>query len=68
MMVAWAGMASGGYLGGVLFDASLSYTPSFLLAGMSGVLNLAVIAAFGATRNTTMIPYGKRKSAGAHTM
>ena len=68
MMVAWAGMASGGYLGGVLFDASMSYTLSFLLAGMSGVLNLVVIAAFGATRNTTMIPYGKRKSAGAHTM
>jgi MFS family permease len=68
MMVAWAGMASGGYLGGVLFDASMSYTLSFLLAGMSGVLNLVVIAAFGATRNTTMIPYGKQKSAGAHTM
>src|SRR5215213_323231 len=26
MMVAWAGMASGGYLGGVLYDVSLSYT------------------------------------------
>ena len=46
MMVAWAGKASGGYVGGVLFDLSLSYTLSFLLAGMAGVLNLAVIGAF----------------------
>src|SRR5262245_24386574 len=30
MMVAWTGMASGGYVGGVLFDLSLSYTLSFL--------------------------------------
>ena len=29
MMVAWAGMAAGGYVGGVLFDLSLSYTLSF---------------------------------------
>jgi len=50
MMVAWAGMAFGGYVGGVLFDLSLSYTLSFLLAGMAGVLNLAVIGAF-ATRS-----------------
>jgi hypothetical protein len=68
MMVAWAGMASGGYLGGVLFDMSLSYTSSFLLAGISGVLNLAVI---GAAATITTIPvklHGKQKSAGAHTM
>jgi MFS family permease len=45
MMIAWAGMATGGYAGGVLFDLSGSYTLSFVLAGMSGVLNLAVIAA-----------------------
>jgi MFS family permease len=56
MMVAWAGMAAGGYLGGVLFDLSLSYTFSFLLAGMSGVLNLAVIAAFAMTKNVSSIP------------
>jgi len=43
MMVAWAGMATGGYLGGLLFDLSGSYTVSFVLAGMSGVLNLAVV-------------------------
>jgi MFS family permease len=45
MMIAWAGMATGGYVGGVLFDLWQSYTPSFVLAGMSGVLNLAVIGA-----------------------
>jgi MFS family permease len=56
MMVAWAGMASGGYVGGVLFDLWLSYTLSFLLAGMAGVLNLAVIGAFARTRNVSSIP------------
>lgn len=45
MMVAWAGMAAGGYMGGVLFDFSRSYMLSFLLAGVAGVLNLAVIGA-----------------------
>jgi len=55
MMVAWAGMASGGYLGGLLFDASLSYTLSFMLAGAAGVLNLAVIGAL-AMRNAVSIP------------
>jgi MFS family permease len=69
MMVAWAGMASGGYLGGALFDLSRSYTPSFFLAGMSGVLNLAVIAAFAATKNSAAVPAKVTgKSAGAHTM
>jgi len=56
MMVAWAGMASGGYVGGVLFDMSLSYTLSFMLAGAAGVLNLAVIGALAATRNASSIP------------
>jgi MFS family permease len=57
MMVAWAGMASGGYLGGVLFDLWLSYTPSFFLAGMAGVLNLAVIGEFARTKN---VPRSRR--------
>jgi hypothetical protein len=69
MMVAWVGMAAGGYLGGVLFDLSQSYTTSFLLAGMSGVLNLVVIAAYAATKNSSAMPIKlKGKSAGAHTM
>jgi MFS family permease len=56
MMVAWAGMASGGYVGGVLFDLSLSYTLAFLVAAMAGVLNLAVIGAFATTKNVFVIP------------
>jgi MFS family permease len=69
MMVAWAGMASGGYVGGVLFDLSLSYTPSFALAGLSGVMNLAVIGALAATKDFAAIsvkPGSKQKSADAH--
>jgi MFS family permease len=45
MMVAWAGMAAGGYAGGVLFDLSLSYTTSFVVASAAGVLNLAILGA-----------------------
>jgi MFS family permease len=56
MMVAWAGMAAGGYVGGVLFDLSLSYTLSFLLAGLAGVLNLAVIAVFATTKDVSSLP------------
>lgn len=56
MMVAWAGMAAGGYVGGVLFDLSRSYTLSFMLAGMAGILNLAVLGAFAVTKNASSIP------------
>jgi MFS family permease len=68
MMVAWAGMAAGGYVGGVLFNRSLSYTPSFALAGVSGVLNLAVLGALAAWKHAAAIPVLKRQqnSANAH--
>jgi len=59
MMVAWAGMAAGGYVGGVLCDASRSYTLSFLLAAAAGVLNLAVLGAFA----MTMTESGRRAEA-----
>jgi MFS family permease len=49
MMVGWIGMAAGGYAGGALFDASLSYTLSFIVAGAAGVLNLAIIAVLAIT-------------------
>jgi NO-binding membrane sensor protein with MHYT domain len=49
MMFAWAGMAAGGF-GGVLFDATLSYTLSFVLAWAAGILNLAVLGALALTR------------------
>jgi MFS family permease len=51
MMIAWIGMAGGAYAGGALFDVSLSYTLSFMLAGAAGVVNLAVIAALAVTRS-----------------
>jgi MFS family permease len=44
MMVAWAGMASSSYVAGRLFDATLSYNLSFILAGVAGALNLMVLA------------------------
>jgi predicted MFS family arabinose efflux permease len=44
MLVAWAGMGVGGYAGGLLFDLTLSYTLSFTLAALAGLLNLATIA------------------------
>jgi hypothetical protein len=44
-------MATGGYLGGVLFDMTLSYARSFALAAAAGVANLAVIGALAASRN-----------------
>jgi hypothetical protein len=41
-------MASGGYLGGVLFDVWLSYMPSFVFAGISGLALIgALITASG---------------------
>ena len=73
MMVAWAGMASGGYMGGLVFDLSLSYTLSFLLAGMAGALNLAVIGAFATTKSKPEHPFhclrfGYMKSSGSRTV
>jgi MFS family permease len=53
MMIAWAGMASGGYAGGALFELSLSYVPSFMLAGVAGILNLVVIGALIAAKSTS---------------
>jgi MFS family permease len=47
MMVAWAGMASSSYFSGRLFDATLSYNLSFVVAGVAGTLNLMVLALIG---------------------
>jgi predicted MFS family arabinose efflux permease len=44
MLAAWAGMGTGGYAGGALFDMYASYTMSFTLAGVAGLLNLSAIA------------------------
>jgi MFS family permease len=44
MLAAWAGMGTGGYAGGALFDIYASYIMSFTLAGVAGLLNLSAIA------------------------
>jgi MFS family permease len=53
MMIAWAGMAAGGYAGGVSFDLSRSYIPSLIMAGISGILNLVVIGALASMEGLT---------------
>ncbi|WP_019403141.1 MULTISPECIES: MFS transporter [unclassified Chelatococcus] len=60
MMVAWAGMGVGGYLGGLAYDGFASYTPAFLIAFAAGVANLATIAmlAAGATTRGKAAPSG----------
>jgi len=50
MLVAWMGMATGGYFGGWLFDAFADYTISFAAAGIAGVLNLLLIFIIRQTR------------------
>ena len=60
MMIAWAGMAAGGYVGGASFDLSRSYTVSFVLAGLSGVMNLVLIGALIAAGGLT--PGGSARS------
>jgi MFS family permease len=47
MMIAWAGMASSSYFSGWLFDATLSYNLSFIVAGVAGTLNLIVLGLIG---------------------
>ena len=54
MMVAWAGMASSSYVGGRLFDVTLSYNLSFALAGVAGALNLAVLALLSSRQRTAL--------------
>ena len=50
--------------GGVLFDMSRSYTPSFVFAGISGVLNLAVIGAL-ITRSVSSLMIAGRAASSA---
>jgi MFS family permease len=50
MLIAWAGMAAGGYAGGVLYDLFGSYAPAFVLAGAAGGLNLLALNALARLR------------------
>jgi MFS family permease len=54
MMVAWAGMAASSYVGGRLFDATLSYHLSFILEGVAGALNLMVLALLSFRQRTVL--------------
>jgi MFS family permease len=59
MLVAWAGMGAGGYVGGAMFDMYASYALSFALAGAAGLLNLLVIGAMMlADRSDARAPRG----------
>lgn len=60
MLVAWAGMGVGGYLGGLAYDGFASYTPAFLIAFAAGVANLAILAllAAGTTTRGKPAPHG----------
>jgi len=43
---AWVGMGVGGWQGGALFDATGGYVWSYVVAGVCGLANLAVLGAF----------------------
>ena len=43
MLVAWAGMAAGGYAGGLLYDLFASYALAFVASGVAGGLNLVAL-------------------------
>jgi MFS family permease len=45
MLFAMAGMAVGGWMGGAIFDATLSYRPAFQLALVFNLLNLMLLGA-----------------------
>jgi MFS family permease len=45
MLFAMAGMAAGGWMGGAIFDATLSYRPAFQLALAFNLLNLMLLGA-----------------------
>jgi len=42
----WFGMGLGGYLGGAVFDLTGNYVWSYLLGGIAGAINLAILIAF----------------------
>jgi MFS family permease len=44
MLFAMAGMAAGGWMGGAVFDATLSYRPAFQLALAFNLLNLVLLS------------------------
>ena len=54
-MFAWFGHASGGYLGGALFDVTGNYTLAYAVAAATGTANLLVVGSlFLKTRRTRL--------------
>ena len=43
--LAWIGMGTGAYAGGLLFDVTGDYFSSYALAALSGVVNLTILCA-----------------------
>jgi len=50
LFIAWGGMGVGGYVGGLAYDIWGSYAPSFHIAFVAGVANLAVLGAIAVLR------------------
>jgi MFS family permease len=46
-LLAWGGMAVGGFQGGYCFDLTGSYATAFLSAALAGFANLLILAGFG---------------------
>jgi MFS family permease len=54
MLFAMAGMAAGGWMGGAIFDATLSYRPAFQLALAFDLLNFMLLGLLFVGRRRTM--------------
>lgn len=54
MLFAMAGMAAGGWIGGAIFDATLSYRPAFQLALAFDLLNFMLLGLLFVGRRRTM--------------
>lgn len=53
----WIGMGTGGYVGGVVFDATGNYEWSFTFAAVAGVINLIILGLFFTRIRTRTVLY-----------
>ena len=58
MLFAMAGMAVGGWLGGVIFDATLSYRAAFQAALAFNLINLMLLGALYVTKRRRVLGVG----------
>jgi MFS family permease len=66
MLIAWSGMAAGGYAGGLLYDLFGSYALAFVLAGAAGGLNLIALLALARLRRHLAGVGGRGSAVGSH--